>query len=116
MATAEFSKYAGILCAALSQHHLSGLEIAHKGFLFSVIGVSFKTKRFQKVIEAPQEIGKEILISMIKRKKLDRIKTSWLYPLEREESTIPKTGFTEELCENLLQLNCKAMNLLENIT
>ena len=28
MATAEFSKVAGILSAALSQHHLSGFEIA----------------------------------------------------------------------------------------
>ena len=28
MATAEFSKFAGILTAALSQHHLSGFEIA----------------------------------------------------------------------------------------
>ena len=28
VATAEFSKFAGILCAALSQHHLSGFEIA----------------------------------------------------------------------------------------
>ena len=27
MATAEFSKFAGILSAALSQHHLSGFEI-----------------------------------------------------------------------------------------
>ena len=27
-ATAEFSKFAGILSAALSQHHLSGFEIA----------------------------------------------------------------------------------------
>ena len=26
--TAEFSKFAGILSAALSQHHLSGFEIA----------------------------------------------------------------------------------------
>ena len=29
VATAEFSKFAGILSAALSQHHLLGLEIAH---------------------------------------------------------------------------------------
>ena len=29
MATAEFSKFAGILSAVLSQHHLSGFEIAH---------------------------------------------------------------------------------------
>ena len=28
MATAEFSKFAGILSAALSQHHLLGFEIA----------------------------------------------------------------------------------------
>ena len=28
MATAEFPKFAGILSAALSQHHLSGFEIA----------------------------------------------------------------------------------------
>ena len=28
MATAEFSKFAGVLSAALSQHHLSGFEIA----------------------------------------------------------------------------------------
>ena len=28
MVTAEFSKFAGILSGALSQHHLSGFEIA----------------------------------------------------------------------------------------
>ena len=32
VATAEFSKFAGILSAALSQHHLLGLEIAHLEF------------------------------------------------------------------------------------
>ena len=30
--TAEFSKFAGILSAALSQHHLSGFEIAQLEF------------------------------------------------------------------------------------
>ena len=30
MATAEFSKFAGILTAALSQHHLLGFEIAQQ--------------------------------------------------------------------------------------
>ena len=29
MATAEFPKFAGILSAALSQHHFLGFEIAH---------------------------------------------------------------------------------------
>ena len=33
MATAEFSKFAGTLSAALSQHHLSGFEIAPLEFL-----------------------------------------------------------------------------------
>ena len=32
VATAEFSKFAGILTAALSQHHLSGSEIAQLEF------------------------------------------------------------------------------------
>ena len=31
--TAEFSKFAGILSAALSQHHLLGFEIAQMEFL-----------------------------------------------------------------------------------
>ena len=30
MATAEFSRFAGVLSAALSQHHLLGLEIAQQ--------------------------------------------------------------------------------------
>ena len=32
MATAEFSKFAGILSAGLSQHHLSGFAIAQLEF------------------------------------------------------------------------------------
>ena len=32
MVTAEFSKFAGILSTALSQHHLLGLEIAQLEF------------------------------------------------------------------------------------
>ena len=32
VATAEFSKFAGTLSAALSQHHLLGFEIAHLEF------------------------------------------------------------------------------------
>ena len=34
MATAEFSKFAGILCALLSQHHISGFEAAQLEFDF----------------------------------------------------------------------------------
>ena len=39
VATAEFSKFAGILTAALSQHHL-GFEIAHLEFN-SIASTSF---------------------------------------------------------------------------
>ena len=35
VATAEFSKFAGILSAALSQHHLSRFEIAHRNSITS---------------------------------------------------------------------------------
>ena len=38
MATAEFSKFGGILSAALSQHHLSGFEIAQLEFILLNIG------------------------------------------------------------------------------
>ena len=38
MATAEFSKFAGILSAALSQHHLLEFEIAQLGFPHSSVG------------------------------------------------------------------------------
>ena len=38
VATVEFSKFAGILSAALSQHHLSGFEIVQ---LDSVTSTSF---------------------------------------------------------------------------
>ena len=38
VATAEFSKFAGLLSAALSQHHLSGFEIAQvKAMVFPVV-------------------------------------------------------------------------------
>ena len=37
MATAEFSKFAGILSAALSQHHLPGFEIAQLEFFLLLI-------------------------------------------------------------------------------
>ena len=37
MATAEFSKFAGILSAALSQQHLSGFEIASPPLVLFVV-------------------------------------------------------------------------------
>ena len=46
MATAEFSKFAGILSAALSQHHLSGFEIAELE-LRSKLKVPLEQKKHQ---------------------------------------------------------------------
>jgi len=42
VATAEFSKFAGILSAALSQHHLSGFEIAPSSFPFKILKLKKK--------------------------------------------------------------------------
>ena len=42
MATAEFSKFADILSAALSQHHLLGFEIAHLEFLQDLLELTPK--------------------------------------------------------------------------
>ena len=42
MATREFSKFAGILSAALSQHHLLGFEIAQLEFRHLTSKVMFK--------------------------------------------------------------------------
>ena len=53
MATAEFSKFAGILSAALSQHHPSGFEIAqYQTFVHVYIFhfcVVIKLKTFQRL-------------------------------------------------------------------
>ena len=43
MATAEFSKCAGILSAALAQHHLSGFEIAHLITSWQIDGETMET-------------------------------------------------------------------------
>ena len=58
MATAEFSKFAGILSAALSQHHLLGLEIAQL-----VIIKEMKTKTTIRYHLTP------VRIAIIKKKK-----------------------------------------------
>ena len=39
VATAEFSKFAGILSAALSQHHLSGFEVYLYTFTILLLGL-----------------------------------------------------------------------------
>ena len=49
MTTAEFSIFAGILIAALSQHHLSGFEIAQLEF-HNLHWIIEKAREFQKNI------------------------------------------------------------------
>ena len=45
VATAEFSKFAGILSAALSQHHLLGLKIAQLEFYHCIENSFLMTSR-----------------------------------------------------------------------
>ena len=44
MATAEFSKFAGILSAALSQHHLSGSEMTNLDSILKSRDITLPTK------------------------------------------------------------------------
>jgi len=52
VATAEFSKFAGILSAALSQHHLSGFEIAHYFFNFHFYNLQLPCKKKDHIFKA----------------------------------------------------------------
>ena len=52
MTTAEFSKFAGILSAALAQHHLSGFETVQLEFLF-------KSSKGRTVAEYTPECSQE---------------------------------------------------------
>ena len=59
VATAEFSKFAGILSAALSQNHLLGFEIAQLEFLkpYTSIGEGNGTPLQYSCLENPMEGG-----------------------------------------------------------
>ena len=65
MATAEFSKFAGILSAALSQHHLSGFEIAQLEFLHIKICVAGQLGCFYiltSINNAAKKMGEYIVL------------------------------------------------------
>ena len=55
MATAEFSKFAGILSAALSQHHLSGFEIAQ--LEFHHLQTCMQVRKQQLELDMEQQTG-----------------------------------------------------------
>ena len=52
MATAEFSKFAGILSATLSQHHLLGFEIAQLEFHQNQIDYILCSQRWRSTIQS----------------------------------------------------------------
>ena len=52
MATAEFSKFAGILSVALSQHHLLGFEIAQMEFHRNQIDYILCSQRWRSSIHS----------------------------------------------------------------
>ena len=64
MATAEFSKFAGILSAAFSQHHLLGFEVAQLEFLpLCALSPTF----LYSVLSAPTSTGKILSWSVAPR-------------------------------------------------
>ena len=73
MATAEFSKFAGILSVALSQHHLSGFGIAQLEFHIFQGGFNLK---FEIVVafwfsSPTHAVTTSIYIHIIRRKVLE---------------------------------------------
>ena len=52
MASAEFSKFAGILSIALSQHHLLGFEIAQLEFLVASLTENLPNYKKQWTLES----------------------------------------------------------------
>ena len=55
VATADFSKFAGILSATVSQHHLPVFEIAHYLIPFSNLKEKKKKSLIQNVTGAPEK-------------------------------------------------------------
>ena len=59
VATAEFSKFAGILGAALSQHHLSGFEIAQLEFtnkIYYLLSTYYVRENIPSILHVPHHI------------------------------------------------------------
>ena len=67
MATAEFSKFAGILSVALSQHHLSGFEIAQAGIM--IAGRNINNLRYADYITFMAEREEELKSLLMKVKE-----------------------------------------------
>ena len=87
MATAEFSKFAGILSAALSQHHLSGFEIANQSILkeispgISLEGMMLKLKLqyFGHLMRRVDSLEKTLVLAGIGgRRRRGRQRMRWL--------------------------------------
>ena len=76
MATAEFSKFAGILSAALSQHHLSGFEIERvpDELWMEVHDIvqetGIKTIPMEKKCKKAKQLSEEALQTAVKRREV----------------------------------------------
>ena len=62
MAAAEFSKFAGVLSAALSQHHLSGFEIAQ---LTKIRLIIFFAAKDGEALYTQQKQDRELAVAQI---------------------------------------------------
>ena len=81
MSTAEFSKFAGILSAALSQHPLLGFEIAQLEFHHHRQGLGNDCL-----------IGTEFLFGMLNKIPVSKLKINLAYSTVHESNYIPSTS------------------------
>ena len=91
MATAEFSQFAGILSAALSQHHLSGFEIAQR---ISIAVFDLKVSNSCKGLEVYKSHRQETTWMSLKRNKQDLIYTQQKKKKRKVKKEIVKTRNT----------------------
>ena len=87
MATAEFPKFAVILSAALSQHHLSGFEIAQR---ICIAVFDLKGSNSCKGLEVYKSHRQETTWMSLKRNKQDLIYTQQKKKKKRERKKLVK--------------------------
>ena len=78
MATAEFSKFAGILSEALSQHHLSGFKIAQPEFRHLMM-LKLKLQYFGHLMQRVDSLEKTLMLGGVGgRRRRGRQRMRWL--------------------------------------
>ena len=105
MATAEFSKFAGILSAALSQHHLLGFEIAQQivgETVETVADFIFLSSKITVDGDCSREIKRHLLLGSKVMTNLDSI-------LKSKDITLPtKVHLVKAMVFPVVMYECKS--------